>query len=129
MDDAPEQQDGPLAEQPSDQDRVMAQVDAALTPAHRIAQDFGPVNHSTLGAVLQHIRQALAHLVYGPSEVEHTGESLDMLGEQRKAQRAANTGEIVEPPPPPPPPGFEAPVDHDLDIPPAPPQEHQEPFA
>lgn len=122
MDDAPEQQDEPLAEQPSEQDRVMAQVDAALAPAHRTAQDFGPVNHSTLGAVLQHIRQALAHLVYGVQDTEPTGESLDMLGEQRKVQRSTETVEF------PPPPVVEAPVDDDLDIPPAPAAE-QSPFS
>ena len=92
MDVGPMEDEAPVAAEPSKEDLAMAHVDAALAPAHRLAEDLGPVNHGTLAAVLASIRQAFAHLVYGPPEPsEHDGESLDMLGEQRKAQRVANT--------------------------------------
>lgn len=107
MDDAPDETPAPLKE-----DALMAHVDLALGRAHQMSNDLGPVNHSTLAAVLQSIRQAFARLIYGPPDpAEPTGESLDMLGEQRKAALQTNakveeteptpdTSEIVEPPTP-----------------------------
>src|SRR5665213_1360982 len=67
------------------EDHAMTAVDAALAPVlGRLRADMGPVNTSTLIHVVNSIRQALAHVVYGaPDPVEITGESLDIAGLQK----------------------------------------------
>ena len=68
------------------EDHAMSAVDAALAPVlGRLRADMGPVNTATLIHVVNSIRQAMAHVVYGaPDPVEITGESLDIAGLQRR---------------------------------------------
>jgi hypothetical protein len=87
--------DRPLTEEPiadapapvlTPEDHAMAAVDTAFGPVlARLRADMGPVHSSTLVAFAAAVRQALAHVVYGaPDPVETDGESLDMLGIQRR---------------------------------------------
>lgn len=118
MTDEPEVQ--PLADEPSapsHEDQAMALVDAALAPAFKHVDNLGTASYADLKHVLACIRQALAHFIYGPPSINDTGgESLDVYGDQLKANREASVDQaqpvvapppadvIVEPPPPPPPP-------------------------
>lgn len=102
---------------PSHEDQAMAHVDAALVPAFKHVDNLGTASYADLKHVLTCMRQALAHLIYGPQSTDDTGgESLDVYGDQLKANREASVDQaqpvvapppadvIVEPPPPPPPP-------------------------
>jgi hypothetical protein len=75
----------------SPEDRTMAAIDAALEPIFRALSSPQPAHSSHLIALARSFRQALAVVVHGaPDPAESTGESLDMLSEQRRAQREAN---------------------------------------
>lgn len=79
----------PLADEPqapTAEDHAMAAVDSALAPVLlKLRADAGPVHSSTLIHFAACVRQALAHVLYGaPDPVDNGGESLDMLGLQRR---------------------------------------------
>lgn len=80
---------------PTDAELTMIAVDDALKPAlYALSRTAGPVHASQLVQVISCVRAAISHAIYGPpEEVEHGGESLDMLGQQRKAQADAQVGQ------------------------------------
>lgn len=83
------------ADAPTDAEMTLRAVDAALKPAlDALSRTAGPVHASQLVQVISCVRAAISHAIYGPPDmIAHNGESLDMLGEQRKAQAGAQVGE------------------------------------
>lgn len=89
---------GPIAETPEDtpEQRSMDGVDAALAPIFRNSgSGVGVVHHSELMHAARCFRQALACVIFPPEPVAAPGESLDVHGDQIRAQRAAQVGEPV----------------------------------
>lgn len=83
------------ADAPTDAELTMIAVDDALKPAlYALSRTAGPVHASQLVQVISCVRAAISHAIYGlPTEVDHGGESLDMLGQQRRAQADAQVGQ------------------------------------
>ena len=83
--------------------------DAAMAPFHARLTGIGLITQHELLAFSQALRSGLsAALGLTPPPVDNGGESLDMLGEQRRASREASVGQsepvavAVEAPAPPP---------------------------
>lgn len=97
----------------------MAAIDAAFAPALKNAGRLGAVGFGDLRQILVGVRQAFSHVVHGPPEPGPTGESLDMLRQQRIDARNAGTDTLGHPLAEAP--GADDPTDPEsLDIPPAP---------
>ena len=71
----------------------MANVDAALAPAVKAADNIGVISYHHMKQILACVRQAIAVAFDPPATAEDTGgESLDMLAVQRKAASGAEPG-------------------------------------
>ena len=75
---------------PTEHQVRMANVDAALAPAVKAADNIGVISYHHMKQILACVRQAIAVAFDPPATAEDTGgESLDMLAVQRKAASGA----------------------------------------
>ena len=79
---------------PTEHQVRMANVDAALAPAVKAAENIGVISYHHMKQILACVRQAIAVAFDPPATAEDTGgESLDMLAVQRKeASEPETTG-------------------------------------
>lgn len=83
--------------EPTVVDKALMRYDAALAPILARTGGIGLVSHHELRAILLAFRTGLAgafnYIADPQDDPEPTGESLDMLAEQRAAARAASVGQ------------------------------------